>query len=93
MNIALYLHEFKMAATAVESDCPSPIVYQPYPKDAQLRLGQVIELYLENTGEITSWFKISCYTSRPYKIQIFVTSVSTNVHLSYNWGGQKIIQI
>ena len=54
MNITLYLHEFKMAATAVESDCPSPIVYQPYPKDAQLRLGQVIELYLENTGEITS---------------------------------------
>lgn len=30
---------------------------QPYPKDAQLRLGQVFEVYLENTGEITSRFR------------------------------------
>ena len=56
---------------------------QPYPKDAQLRLGQVFEVYLENTGEITSRFRVSSYASRPYKIQILFTRVSTNVHLSY----------
>ena len=31
MNIALYLHEFKMAANAVESDCPSLIVWSAIP--------------------------------------------------------------
>ena len=66
---------------------------QPYPKDARLRLRQVFEVYLENTGKITSRFRVSSYASRPYKIQIFLTRVSTNVHLSYKKGGQRIVQI
>ena len=31
---------------------------QPYPKDAQLRLRQVFEVYLENTSKITSPFRL-----------------------------------
>ena len=30
-----------------------------YPRDAQLRLAQIFEVYLENTGVITSRFKVS----------------------------------
>ena len=66
---------------------------QPYPKDAQLRLRQVFEVYLENTGKITSRLRVSSYASRPYKIPIFLTRVSTHVHLSYKKGGQRIVQI
>ena len=36
-----------------------PIV--AYPQNAQLRLAQVFEVYVENTGAITSWFKVSYY--------------------------------
>ena len=31
-----------------------------YPQNAQLRLAQVYEVYLENTGQITSRFKVRC---------------------------------
>jgi len=30
-----------------------------YPQNAQLRLAQIFEVYLENTGVITSRFKVS----------------------------------
>ena len=33
---------------------------QPHPKGTQLRLGQVFEVYLKNTGEITARFRVSC---------------------------------
>ena len=64
---------------------------QPYPKETQLRLGKVCEVYLENTGEITSRFRANCYGSRPYKFHIFLPRVSTSVHLSYKKGGQRIV--
>ena len=68
-------------------------ISKPYLKDAQLRLKQVSEVYLENTGKITSRLRVSSSASRPYKIQNFLTRVSTNVHLSYKKVGKKIVQI
>ena len=38
MTIALYLHEFKMAANAVENDCPPPIVRLFSPINANIGL-------------------------------------------------------
>lgn len=35
-----------------------------YPRDAQLRLAQIFEVYLENTGVITSRFKVSQYKGK-----------------------------
>ena len=52
---------------------------KPYLKDAQLRLRQVSEVYLENTGKITSRLRVSSSASRPYKIQNFLTRVSTKI--------------
>lgn len=33
----------------------------PYPQNAELRLAQIYEVYLENTGVITYRFKVSYY--------------------------------
>ena len=40
-----------------------PFKYQiaSYPQNAELRLAQIYEVYLENTGVITSRFKVSYY--------------------------------
>ena len=34
--------------------------FASFPADAQIRLAQLFEVYLENTGTITSRFKVSC---------------------------------
>lgn len=61
-----------------------------YPRDAQLRLAQIFEVYLENTGVITSRFKVSQYKG---KLRVFkLDERSLNAPAKLRWRNFEVQQ-